>query len=108
MSEHEKKRQAVKEADEARERALKLARYAKLAAKLFEEAVVAINQEDYTAAAELAQTAARLAEAAITSAKEAAAKLRTAAALANELGAAESPAPARPETKRPPAVGIEL
>jgi len=106
VSEHEKRRQAVKEADEARERALKLARYAKLAAKLFEEAVVAINQEDYTAAAELAQTAARLAEAAITSAKEAAAKLRTAAALANEPVAAEPPAPARPQTK--PLTGIEL
>jgi Na+/phosphate symporter len=108
MSGEEKRRQAVKEAEEARERALKLARYAKLTAKLFEEAVVAINSEDYTAAAELAQTATRLTEATVATAKEVVAKLSTAAKLTCELAATEEqPAPARPQIRTPPPV-IEL
>jgi len=108
VSEQERRRQAVKEAEEAREKALKLARYAKLAAKLFEEAVVAINNEDYAAAAELAQTAVRLTEATVATAKEVVAKLSVAAKLTCELAAAEPPAPARPQTRVPPPLGVEL
>ena len=69
---------------DAREVCLKFARYTKLAARLFEDAVAAINSGDYAAAAELAQTAARLAEVVVEHAKEVAARLKTAAMLTNE------------------------
>ena len=68
----------------AAEECLKFARYTKLAARLFEDAAVAANSGDYAAAAELAQTAARLAEMVVEHAREVAAQLKTAAMLANE------------------------
>ena len=108
MSEREREARANELRYNAAKECEKLSRYAELAAKLLKDAHVFTVSEDYYAAQQLALTAANLAERVAERAKVAAAWLHEARALKNELGAAESPAPARPETKRPPAVGIEL